>query len=253
MHTQQDSPWVKILGVDVANVTQQQAIRLVESMIGRRDDRTRAVYYVNAHTLNLAAADEDYRHVLNRADCVFGDGTGVRWAARLAGVKLLDNVNGTDMMPALFRQLNDQGLSCFFLGADQAIVARAAENAQRAFPGWRLAGYHHGFVTPESSTALIERINAARPDVLLVAMGNPLQERWIDDHRDLLRVPVAMGVGGLFNFWSGNVRRAPRWLRRAGHEWLAVMFRQPHKARRYLLGNPLFLARILRARFRRYS
>ena len=108
-------------------------------------------------------------------------------------------------------------------------------------------------VSFRASTALIERINAARPDVLLVAMGNPLQERWIDDHRDLLRVPVAMGVGGLFNFWSGNVRRAPRWLRRAGHEWLAVMFRQPHKARRYLLGNPLFLARILRARFRRYS
>ena len=102
---------------------------------------------------------------------------------------------------------------------------------------------------PHITSRVIRQINQAQPDVLLVGMGNPLQERWIHRHRHQLDVPLCIGVGGLFHYWAGDLQRAPIWLRRWGAEWLGILLQQPHKARRYLLGNPLFLYRILRNRF----
>jgi N-acetylglucosaminyldiphosphoundecaprenol N-acetyl-beta-D-mannosaminyltransferase len=239
-----------VLGVRVHNATRPQAIALVEEAIGRREGRPVSVFFVNAHTLNLAASDPSYRDVLNTADFVFGDGTGVRWAARLQGVRVLENLVGTDFTPALFQQTADRGHSYFMLGADQKTIPVAADYARRTFPGWKQAGYRHGYVADEAeNAAAIAAINAAGPDVLLVGMGNPLQERWIQQNLPLLKVPVCLGIGGLFDYWAGNVSRAPRWLRRLGHEWLWRLYQQPReKARRYLVGNPLFLARVLRER-----
>ena len=114
--------------------------------------------------------------------------------------------------------------------------------ARRLFPGWEQAGHHHGYLTtPELNEAAIAQINASRSDLLLVGMGNPLQENWIHRHRDRLQVRLAMGTGGLFTYWSGDLTRAPAWVRRLGYEWAHILVSQPHKARRYILGNPLFL------------
>lgn len=92
---------------------------------------------------------------------------------------------------------------------------------------------------------MIEKINVARPDLLLVGMGNPRQEYWIHAHKAKLRVPVCIGVGGLFDHWAGNLKRAPLWVRRQGFEWLQILLQQPFKWRRYLVGNPKFLIRIV--------
>jgi N-acetylglucosaminyldiphosphoundecaprenol N-acetyl-beta-D-mannosaminyltransferase len=233
---------VSILGVRVVDTTRPRAARLLAELIRTRDGRATSVFFVNAHTLNLAAADADYRAVLNAADYVFADGTGVRWAARLEGVRLQDNVNGTDLMPEFFQAAC--GHRCFLLGGDEPTLRRAAEFVETAL-GWTVGGFHHGYLADgKIEAAALRQIARARPDVLLVGMGNPLQEQWIHAHRGQLDVPLVIGVGGLLNFWSGNVPRAPAWLRRWGAEWLWVLRQQPHKARRYLLGNPLFLARI---------
>ncbi len=239
-----------VLGVHIDNVTRRQAIDDLEQIMARRDDRTHRVFFVNAHTLNLAASDPSYRDVLNSADLVLADGTGVRWAARLQGVRVLDNMPGTDLVPQLFHETAGRGHSYFMLGADAQTIQVAAEAARREFPGWTQAGYHEGYLTDAAATtAAIEQINAARPDVLLVGMGNPIQEQWILANSPRLNVPVCMGIGGLFDFWAGNVSRSPRWLRRLGHEWVWRLGQQPTlKARRYLIGNPLFLARVLRER-----
>ena len=240
-----------VLGVHVLNATRRQAIAAIEEAMICRDGRTRSVFFVNAHTLNLAAADPAYRDTLNTGDFVFADGTGIRWAARLQGVRIRENVPGTDFVPEMLRTLAEQGYSYFLLGADAMTIHAAGEYARRAFPGWRQAGIHHGYLTDDALTdEVIEQINFARPDVLLVGMGNPLQERWIERHRSRLEVPVCMGVGGLFDFWAGNVSRAPGWLRRIGHEWLWRFFQQPrHKAQRYLIGAPQFLGRAIRERY----
>jgi N-acetylglucosaminyldiphosphoundecaprenol N-acetyl-beta-D-mannosaminyltransferase len=241
-----------VLGVHILNITKQRGIDLLEEAVKRRDRPPHSVFFVNAHTLNLASADPRYREVLNCGDFVFGDGTGIRWGARLQGAKMRENLVGTDFTPALFKETANREYSYFMLGGDEPTVALAARYAQENFPGWRQVGYHHGFLkSPEVNTAAIEMINASKADVLLVGMGNPLQERWIQAQLGRLDVSVCLGIGGLFDYWAGNVSRAPAWIRKLGHEWIWRLFQQPReKARRYLLGNPLYLARILAERFR---
>jgi N-acetylglucosaminyldiphosphoundecaprenol N-acetyl-beta-D-mannosaminyltransferase len=238
-----------LLGVRITDVTRRRALALLTEILRERSGPTRCVFFVNAHTLNLAAADSDYREALNAADYVFGDGTGVRWAARLHGLRVRDNLAGTDLVPQLLRDTAAEGYRYFLLGGDEEMIARAAATAAATFPGWTPAGCHHGYLDDgQLSAAAVRQINRAAPDLLLVGMGNPRQEQWIHQHRRELEVPLCLGVGGLFNYWAGSLRRSPRWLRRLGAEWLGILLQQPHKARRYLLGNPLFLYRILRGR-----
>ncbi len=234
------------LGVRIWNVTVPRGVELLEECIKTCSGRPKSVFFVNAHTLNLACADPTYRDALNSADFVFGDGTGVRWAARLRGVRMAANLVGTDFTPSLFQVTADRGYSYFMLGGDEATVAEAAVYARSNFPGWNLCGIHHGFLKDAKVLAqAIEAINAAKPDVLLVGMGNPLQERWILENMPRLQTKLCLGIGGLFDYWAGNVSRAPAWIRRAGHEWLWRLFQQPKdKAKRYLIGNPLYMLRM---------
>ena len=217
-----------VLGVKILNVTRQRAIELLENLIRNREGRARSVFLVNAHTLNLATGDPQYRAILNSGDYVFGDGTGVRWAAKLQGVRVFDNLVGTDLTPLLLQSTADRGYSYFMLVRNERTVFAAAQYARRTFPGWTLSGFHQGYLkTPELALSVIEKINAARPDVLLVGMGNPLQERWIYQNQSRIEVPICMGIGGLFDYWAGNVSRAPHWLRRFGHEWICAFFSNP--------------------------
>lgn len=237
-------PIVELLGVPVTNATKAEAAALFDDWIERRDGRSRGVYIVNAHTLNLAAEESSFREVLQAGDVVFGDGTGVRLAARLQGVRMRDNLVGTDLMPYFFSSRLERGYRYFLLGATADTVERAAARLRLWFPGIKVVGARHGYVTPAETAAVVREINAATPDVMLVAMGNPIQERWIHDNRASLRVPVTIGVGGLFDHWGGNLRRAPQWVRDIGFEWVQILLQQPTlKWRRYLLGNPKFIAR----------
>lgn len=245
---------VSVLGVPVSDLSMEQAIGWFEQVLAQRPRmRAHAVFYVNSHTLNVACDEPGFREVLRSADRVFGDGTGVRWGVRwLHGHRLRDNVNGTDVVPLLFSRLAGRGLSYFLLGNTPERIERAAAHARAAFPGWALAGCHHGYLAElgaEEHAAVIAKINASGADLLLVGMGNPKQEQWIARHLSQLTVPLCMGTGGLFDYWVGDLVRAPGWVRRLGHEWLHLLMRQPHKARRYLIGNPKFLARVARSRW----
>lgn len=239
---------VSILGVPVRDMAMDNALELLEQLL--LDARAaKAVFFVNAHTLNQSFDVPGYRAVLRSADHVFGDGTGVRWAARLLhGRTLRANVNGTDVVPLLFSRLAGCGLSYFLLGNSHDRIERAAAYARRTFPGWTQVGAHHGFLDGGDDAGLIEKINLSGASLLLVGMGNPKQEQWIARHLPQLRVPLCMGTGGLFDYWVGDLVRAPAWVRRIGCEWLHLLIRQPHKIRRYLLGNPKFLLRTVRSR-----
>ena len=121
----------------------------------------------------------------------------------------------------------------------------AANTLTLRFPGIEIAGHHHGYVGPLDDDRLCDEINATRPHLLLVAMGNPIQETWIDRNLPRLERGVAVGVGGLFDHLAGNLTRAPQWVRSAGCEWVQLLLQQPHKWKRYLLGNPVFIYRML--------
>lgn len=232
---------VDIIGITFVDMQFDEALAELGRVLDSRERRT--VNFANAATLNLAAADPAYRATLNSADYVYGDGTGVRWAAAVRGVRLQSNLNGTDLMPALIERR--PGIRVFLLGGTEELIEEAALRFSEHFPGAELVGRHHGYFDHADSGEVIERINAARPDLLLVGFGNPLQERWIAANRDRLDVPLTAGVGGLFSYWAGTLTRAPEAYRLLGMEWLHILLKQPHKARRYLLGNPLFLLRMM--------
>jgi N-acetylglucosaminyldiphosphoundecaprenol N-acetyl-beta-D-mannosaminyltransferase len=246
-------PSVTLLGVRLTNAERREAVGLIGSWIEARPRCARALFIANAHTLNLAWDDPDYRRVLNAGDAVFGDGTGVRLAARLRGVRMRDNLVGTDLLPLFFHTYRQRRYRYFLLGGAPGTAARAATRLRDDFPGIQVVGEHHGYLDAGSTRRVIAAINAAQPDVLLVAMGNPTQERWIYANLAALRVPVSIGVGGLFDHWAGNLRRASATVRRLGMEWVQLLIQQPHKWRRYINGNPKFVARaVLDARRRRH-
>ena len=234
----------RVLGVEITDLRPADALALLGELVADRRGQPHIIYFANAHTLNVAASDPRFRDVLNTGDYVFGDGTGVRWATRMIHRHwLLGNVNGTDLAPTLFEALAGRGLRYYLLGALPEVVERAAAHAREQFRGWTLAGYYHGYFDHPDDQAIVERINTASPDLLLVGMGSPKQETWLAEYRDRLEVPLCMATGGLFTYWSGDLDRASASMRRMGIEWLHILIRQPHKSRRYLLGNPLFLLR----------
>ena len=240
---------INILGVNICNFTHKEAFSIIEKCVTDNFSEAHTLFFVNTHTLNTSFSCSSYRQILNDSTLVFGDGTGVRWAAKLQGTSIKANLNGTDFFPYFFQQTSNRGHRYYLLGADKETIKRAAEEARKLFPGWILAGFHHGYILDKPTTEIVKEINNARVDLLLVGMGNPLQERFISEHKELLEVKVIAGTGGLFDYWGGNITRAPRWLRNLGFEWVHLMLQQRKRILRYLIGNPLFLFRIFRERF----
>ena len=242
MENQAVDECVNVLGVNIRNMTPD----MVDAAFYRymHDGRPHSVFIVNAATANLCYRDPVYRHCINRGDLVLNDGTGVRWAARWQGRSLVHNHVGTDLIPRVCSFANNGDIRIFLLGGSEGVAERAAATLRAQYPGLHLAGCHHGYVGPADDDRVCQTINAARPHLLLVAMGNPLQEVWIDRNLHRLERGVAVGVGGLFDHFAGNLRRAPRWVRAAGCEWVQILMQQPHKWQRYLLGNPQFIYRM---------
>ena len=220
-------------------LTTDQAVRLLDMHVQVHSPLKIAI--ANAHTLNIARANAQYRHVLS-GFTVLNDGIGIDLASRMRyGQSFPDNLNGTDFVPAYFSR-SALKLRVFMLGARPHVVKRAFDEARRLYPAHEWLGFGDGFFSPDDEVALCERIRAVRPDVLLVAMGNPLQEFWIERCAASTDATLCVGVGALFDFLSGDANRAPLWVRRAKLEWIYRLLQEPGRMwRRYLVGNLTFL------------
>lgn len=206
----------------------------------------RKIYFVNAHCINVAAVNIDYLSVLQDEAMLFADGSGMRLAAGLAGFSLKDNVNGTDLFPLVCHDAAAAGVKLALLGARPRIAERCAENMKIQFPELDIAWVHDGYFKQDAENDIIAAINRSGAEILFVAMGVPMQELWIARHVNKLRVPVLLGVGALFDFYSGTMPRAPYWMRRFGLEWLFRYAMEPRRMFvRYIVGNPVFIIRML--------
>ncbi len=236
-----------LFGITIDNISRTAALDWIVARA--RGVHTAHVAFVNAHCLNTAWEQAGYRAGLQNADLVLPDGTGVQAAFRIHGLSMRENLNGTDLFPALCERLAREGLSLFLLGAQPGVAAEVARVMRQRVPGLQVAGTHHGYFTEAQAPTVIDEINLSGADVLLVAKGVPAQELWIEAHRQQLQPRVCMGVGGLFDFYSGRIPRAPLWLRELGMEWTWRLLQEPRRMwRRYVLGNPLFLFRAWRVR-----
>jgi exopolysaccharide biosynthesis WecB/TagA/CpsF family protein len=236
---------IKILGVWVNCLSAQEAARQIELKI--KEGGSHPVYIANAHTLRLASEDASYRAVLNAATLVLNDGTGVSWAAKRQGISFQDNLVGTDFVPYLCRTLKGSRYRFFLLGSRPGVAQAASQILQSQCPQLEFIGSHHGYFAPEENDELIARMREMHPDVILVGMGNPLQEQWLHEHLASTGAAVGIGVGALFDYVSGSMKRAPQWMLDRGMEWVWRLLLEPKRLwQRYLFGNPLFVYRVLK-------
>lgn len=238
---------VRILGVGLDRLSAQEAVQRIERLI--QDGGGHRVFFANAHTLCLAWEDPAYRAILNSASVVLNDGTGVSWAAGRQGVRFQENLVGTDFIPYLCSSVQDRGYRFFLLGSRPGVAQAAALALQKRCPRLNIAGTCHGYFPAEENEAVVTRIREARTDVLLVGMGNPLQERWLHEHLASTEAAVGIGVGALFDYLSGRLKRAPRWMLDWGLEWVWRLAVEPRRLwRRYLIGNWKFIWYVLHDR-----
>lgn len=232
---------VNILGVDVDAVTMAEAVDVV-----RRAMDTRAgvmVATANAEMLMRATHDEELRRILNASALVVPDGAGTVWAARHLGHAMPERVAGYDLAQELLRCAPAEGRRVYFFGSAPGVAEKAKAKAEQLYPGIEIVGVRNGFFSPADNAAIIAEIRAARPDLLLVALGVPKQEKWIAAHIAELDVPVAIGVGGTLDVMAGVMKRAPYWMQRAKLEWLFRGLMQPKRAGR-LLALPKFVLKV---------
>jgi N-acetylglucosaminyldiphosphoundecaprenol N-acetyl-beta-D-mannosaminyltransferase len=241
-----EQPRMSFLGVRADKIDGTTALDSLRTFALRGGGRSPAcVFFTNVHSIHLARRDQDFMDLINGADLALPDGTGLKIAGRLFGTPILENLNGTDLIPKFLEIAESEGLTVYLLGGLPEVVEGCYRWLSKTYPSLRIVGFRHGHFSPEEEKPIIEEINAVKPHILLVALGSPRQERWIARNSQHLKVGVCMGVGGLFDFLSGSRARAPRWMRQLGIEWVYRFIQDPKtKWDRVFIEIPTFLALI---------
>ena len=248
----------ELFGIPLALIDQEGLLEVVGDWITESGSRLppapRLISYVNTHCLNLAHQDEAYRGVLTSFDLVYADGLGVVWAAQWLRRARLHKLTGADWVGAFCRRAEQHGWRVYILAGAPGVAQQARIRLRRAYPALDIVGVGDGFFAHKDEEEVLQEIARLRPDILLVGMGVPKQEKWIAYHRDGLAVKICWGVGALFDYVAGIEPRAPRWMRNLGLEWLWRMGVDPGgKWKRYALGIPWFLARVWRRKYEQLS
>lgn len=229
-------------GVDFDNVTMQDAVAAIIRM-AQKSATPRVVCTANLDHLATIRRDDEFRAIYENADFVVADGMPLVWLSRLSGTRLRQRVAGSDLFWELGRASDATGLRLFFLGGQPGAVNEAADVLRREFSAAQIVGTYcppmGTLDDPEEDERICNAILSADPDVLLVGLGSPKQEKWIAAHKERLCVPVSIGVGASFDMAAGRVRRAPLWVQRAGLEWVFRLIQEPRRLWRRYFGKDL--------------
>ncbi len=237
-----------ILGVRFAALDKEQLLCLLESRLRQRQKTL--VLSGNVHAMNLAYEQSWLHDFFNSADLIRIDGVGLRLGARLLGYWLPPRMTWADFIWDLAAFAEARGFSLFFLGGHPGIAEAAANCVRERHPDIRIFDTHHGYFDKmpghSENEAVLAAVRSTRPDILIVGFGSPIQERWLRQNWSCIEATVTLTGGAVFDYTSGHLTRAPDWLTRYGLEWLGRLLIEPGRLwRRYLIGNPLFLLRIL--------
>jgi N-acetylglucosaminyldiphosphoundecaprenol N-acetyl-beta-D-mannosaminyltransferase len=238
---------IRLLDAPVDPLTMDEALARIEEYIA--SGRPHHIVTADASGLMRAQDDPELLSIIQRADLVTPDGAGVMLASHFSGRQLPERVSGVDLVEQISARAASTGYRLFLFGAEEGMAEAAAEKLTARYPGLRIVGARHGFFSPEEEPAIVQQITEAQPDVLFVALGIPKQEQFIRRHFEELGIPVMVGVGGSFNVVSGRLRRAPRWMQRAGLEWLHRLLIEPTRLPR-LAALPRFIVEAWRRRDR---
>lgn len=238
--------------IPVHPVRLSDTLAFIDRVAASKAGEKAVIHYANAHAVNLAGRNGSFRDAMIGASLVFCDGKSLQWAARVLGGQLPERFTPPDWIDDLCAQTVAMGHRLFFLGGARGVAKAAADELQARHPGLEVSAAHGYFPrTAAAVSEVIRKINENRTDVLLVGLGMPEQEIWLDEHLDRLDCRVCLTVGGMFDFVSGQKPRGPRWLTSIGLEWLTRLVHEPRRlGTRYVLGNPRFVWTVARQALR---
>ncbi len=228
-----------ILGTYIDPVNIKESIQAIKKAV--KDGEAIRIVTANPEIIYQATEDVALQAIINTADLVVPDGIGVVWAARQLGIEVKERVTGIDLTEKILEEGNKSGWRIFLLGSRPGIAEIAISKLYKKYPGITFSCYH-GYFSKEDEPEVIRRIRAFAPEILLVGLGAPLQEYWNMENKELAR--VSMGVGGTIDVLSGQVSRAPRWVRSIGLEWLYRLVKEPNRISRQKK-LPYFVKKIL--------
>lgn len=237
-----------ILGVRIDEVSMDDAVKKVETFLSQ--NKLHLICTPNPEMLMIAQDDDEFKKILNSSEFNIPDGNGIVWASRQLGNSLSERVAGFDFIHKIFELGQDMDISFYFLGSKPGVAEKAREKIEEKYVGIDVVGTNDGYFSVEEEEEVVSRINANRPDVLLVAMGAPKQERFINKYRNKLNCKVAIGVGGCFDVISGNVKRAPDVFIKLKLEWLYRGLTDFKRLKR-LAAIPKFMIRVKKEKKKR--
>lgn len=231
-----------ILGVSFNNITHNEAVELICDYL--QSDKKCSVYTPNPEIVMAAQKDSEFMRVLKDSTLTVPDGIGVVYGSKFTKNKLKERVAGYDLVQGVFDRMKDMSKTAYFFGGAPEVAELAKQKMEIKYPGLKIVGTADGYFDDVKEKRIIEDINRLCPDLLLVGIGFPKQEKWIDSHIDSLNVKVAIGVGGSFDVMSGRVQRAPDIFIKLGLEWFHRLITQPSRFVR-MLQLPLFMLTVI--------
>jgi N-acetylglucosaminyldiphosphoundecaprenol N-acetyl-beta-D-mannosaminyltransferase len=247
----QSAKKVNVLGVEVDTYRLSDLLNLIRSTVSAQHHLL--ITHTHVRGLHLAYENQWFRDFLNQSDIVYCDGMGVKMAARLLGHYIPERYTLADWYDQLIELAHHNDFSFYFLGNPLGVADLAAKKLQKTYPGLKITGTHHGFFdpSPESpeSQQIAAEISALKPNILLVGLGMPAQEQWLQENWEQIKpnVNVAITCGAIFEYMAGTLQHGPDWMTQNYMEWLFRLFDRPDRyARRYFRDNPLLLVRVLR-------
>jgi len=233
---------IELLGVPADCVNMDQALEAVDNMIN--GNRAETVIAVNPEKIIKAQNDPALLDFLQRAGLLIPDGIGVILASRMLGLGVMERVPGSELMPAICERAPKSGYKLFLFGASPEVNQKTVEVLRERYPGIQIVGNQHGYIDDEDMPQLVQRINDSQAQLLLIALGSPKQELWMDKYLPQLNVKVCQGVGGTFDVIAGRVKRAPLLFRKAHLEWFYRLASQPKRLLRQT-ALPKFVFQVL--------
>ena len=236
---------IELLGCPVDNLSRSETVSRIDGWIQER--RLCQHVVVNVDKLLKVRKDPELYDIIAGCDLINADGMPLVWVSHWLGTPLKERVAGIDLMGDLVALAARRGYAVFFLGARQPVVQTVVATYREKFPDLKVAGFRNGYWTAGEEPEVVRQIKQSRPDILLVAMGSPRKEVFLNQYRQELAIPFVMGVGGSFDVVAGKTQRAPQWMQRWGLEWLFRFLQEPKRMwRRYLIGNTCFIGLVIR-------
>lgn len=238
---------ITILGVPIDRITRDEAGTITENLIKESNKTCKMIFAPNVEFIMYAQKDKEFAAILKQSELSTPDSIGIMIGAKLQKKSFKERIPGQSYFRKIIELSNEKGYSIYMLGGKPGIAEVAKENLEKLFPNVNIVGTHHGYFSENEEKEVIKEINTLQPNVLFVALGAPRQEKWIYEHRNELKVDVAAGQGGTYDYEAGRIKRAPVFIQKMGIEWFWRLCREPSRIKRQLV-LPVYLFKVLFAK-----